>query len=300
MKPVFPSKRLLITGIESFTGKYIRELFEINGYDVYGTLLGETSEKKMYPCDITKADQISAIVADVRPDIVIHLAAITFVPDGNSVTIYDVNLFATLNLLDALIEHRIPVKKVILPSTSNVYGNLELEAIKEDQCPQPLSHYALSKYAMEQMSKNYFLKLPIIITRPFNYSGVGQAEHFIIPKIVSLFRNRQPVLKLGNIDIYRDFSDVRDVANAYLTLAESALTSEIINISSGTIHSLQEIISMAASATNHQLEIYVDPAFVRPHEIKRLGGDNSRLCTLGWKRRYSLPETIEWMIKILE
>ncbi|ADR34779.1 NAD-dependent epimerase/dehydratase [Sulfuricurvum kujiense DSM 16994] len=290
------SKRLLITGIESFTGKYIRDIFESHGYEVFGTVLGKTSGDRIYTCDITQADQIDAVIAHVRPDTVIHLAAITFVPDGNSVDIYNVNLFATLHLLDALVRHALPYQKVILPSTSNVYGNIPLEAIHEEICPQPLSHYALSKYAMEQMARNYFDRLPILLTRPFNYTGADQAERFVIPKIAAHYREKKSAMELGNIDVYRDFSDVRDVAEAYFVLAESAVSSEIFNIGSGKVFSLREIIEMAESASAHRLEIRTNPTFVRSNEIERLGGDNTRLKNLGWKPRHTMEETIRWMI----
>ncbi|MFA5216701.1 GDP-mannose 4,6-dehydratase [Sulfuricurvum sp.] len=290
------SKRLLITGIESFTGHYVRDLFETHGYEVYGTVFSGAKRDKIYPCDITNSDAINAVISEVRPDIVIHLAAITFVPDGDSSAIYDVNLFATLNLLDALLKHHSSVSKVILPSTSNVYGNIALESISENECPQPLSHYALSKYAMEQMGRNYFTQLPIILTRPFNYTGVGQAEQFIVPKIVAHFRAKKRILELGNIDIYRDFSDVRDVAQAYLILAESSLSSEVINIASNTIYSLREIITIAEKASGHHLDIVTNPAFVRANEILRLGGDNTRLRNLGWSPVFEIEETIAWMV----
>lgn len=290
------SKRLLITGIESFTGKYIRDIFESHGYEVFGTVLGKASGDRIYTCDITQADQIDTVIAHVRPDTVIHLAAITFVPEGTSLDIYNVNLFATLHLLDALIRHDAGKTKVILPSTSNVYGNLPLEAIHEEICPQPLSHYALSKYAMEQMARNYFDRLPILITRPFNYTGAGQVERFVIPKIVAHFRRKKSTMELGNIDVYRDFSDVRDIAEAYYVLAESTASSEIFNIASGKVFSLREIIAMAESASEHRLEIRTNPAFVRSNEIERLGGDNTRLKNLGWTPRYTMEETIRWMI----
>lgn len=290
------SKRLLITGIESFTGKYVREIFETNGYDVYGTVLNSSTDDHVYTCDMTKPHHIDAIIEKIQPDIVIHLAAITFVPDGDSLNIYEVNLFATLNLLDALIKYQIPLTKVILPSSSNVYGNIAIESITENECPQPLSHYALSKYAMEQMARNYFTRLPIVIARPFNYTGAGQTERFVIPKIVAHFRDKKSILELGNIDIYRDFSDVRDVARAYLLLCESSLVHDVINIASGHIYSLREMITMAEEASGHRLDITINPAFVRANEIERLGGDNSRLRALGWSNAFEMKETIAWML----
>lgn len=290
------SKRLLITGIESFTGNYVRELFKANGYEVHGTVLGNAQGEHTYSCDITKADEIDAVIEKVRPDIVIHLAAITFVPQSQSLEIYNVNLFATLHLLDALVKHKVSVVKVILPSTSNVYGNIPLKSISENECPQPLSHYALSKYAMEQMARNYFTQLPIILTRPFNYTGVGQIEKFVIPKIVAHFSAKKELIELGNIDIYRDFTDVRDVARAYLTLANSSLTSNIINIASGTTYSLRNIIAMAESISGHHMEVIVNPEFVRSNEIKYLGGDNTKLRNLDWSPTVTMEETIQWML----
>lgn len=293
---VSASKRLLITGIESFTGAYVREVFEAAGYEVHGTVLGEASGDRVYSCDVTDPAQIDAVVARSLPDTVIHLAAITFVPEGNSAFIYDVNLFGTLHLLDALVRHGAGNSKVILPSTANVYGNLPLAAISESECPGPVSHYALSKYAMEQMARGYFDRLPVIITRPFNYTGATQDVRFVIPKIVSHFRERKSVIELGNIDVYRDFSDVRDVAAAYLVLAESSARGEVFNIASGSVYSLREVIAMAEAVSGHSPEIRINPAFVRSGEIGRLGGDNSRLRSLGWERRYGFDETVAWML----
>ncbi len=290
------SKRLLIIGIESFTGEYVREAFEAAGYEVYGTIMGGASGQRVYSCDVTDPLQIDAVIAHTLPDVVLHLAAITFVPEGNSAHIYDVNVFAPIHLLESLIRHGAGRTKVILPSTSNVYGNLPLESIGEGECPQPISHYALSKYAMEQMASTYFDRLPIIITRPFNYTGIGQAEKFVIPKILSHFRERKRVIELGNLDVYRDFSDVRDVAAAYVTLAESSVRGEVFNIASGNIYSLREVMAMAESASGHSLEVRINPAFVRSGEIEKLGGDNTRLRALDWYPRYRFEDTVAWML----
>lgn len=127
------------------------------------------------------------------------------------------------------------------------------------------------------MARTYDDRLPLIITRPFNYTGVGQEEHFLIPKIVAHYRRREPAIELGNLDVVRDFSDVRFVVEVYRRLLESEARAETVNLCSGRGVALGEIIERMNQIAGHAIQVNVNPAFVRANEIRRLIGDNGKL-----------------------
>jgi nucleoside-diphosphate-sugar epimerase len=250
-------------------------------------------------CDLTDAAAVREAVARIQPTHVAHLAALAFVGHGDARAFYDVNLFGTLNLLEALAAAERPPLRVLIASSANVYGTPGVEVIDESVCPAPVNHYACSKLAMEHMAHTFFERLPIVMTRPFNYTGVGQDEKFLIPKIVSHFKRQAPFIELGNLDVSRDFSDVRDVAAAYVALLLDAqgVEGQTFNVCSGRAHSLREVLNMAERISGRSMEIRVNPAFVRSNEVPRLLGSGLKLQQLtGLSPRIPLDETISWMI----
>ena len=146
--------------------------------------------------------------------------------------------------------------------------------------------------------RQYFDDLPIVMTRPFNYTGRGQGDNFLIPKIVKHFRERAPRLELGNRDVVRDFSDVRDVAGYIVRLLQSDARGLPVNLCSGTGHSLQWIIDQCRAITGHDLEVATNPAFVRANEIRSLIGSTARLGSLvGPLGPTPLGDTLRWMLE---
>lgn len=225
-----------------------------------------------------------------------HLAAISFVAHGDADEIYHTNIVGTRNLLEALAEADVKPRSVVLASSANVYGSAAVEPITEDTPPAPANDYAVSKLAMEQMARLWMDRLPITLVRPFNYTGVGQSENFLIPKIVQHFRRGDKVIELGNTDVARDFSDVRDVARAYAAIVDKAPAGETVNICSGTAHTLGEVLDMMAKIAGYTIEVRVNPAFVRGNEVNRLVGSNARLRGLtGFAPVIPLEETLRWM-----
>lgn len=272
-------KKVLITGIDSFTGVHLSSYLENSGYDVYGTSLSKSAEKK-YKCNITNKEEILVILDAVKPDFFVHLSGISFTAHGYNEDFYKVNTIGTINILNAFIELNLKPQKIIIASSATVYGNQGVEILDESMCPKPANHYAASKYAMECMAKNYFDRLNIIITRPFNYTGIGQAEHFLIPKIVKHFREKNQVIELGNLDVSREFNDVTYVCVIYKELLECQTKSEIVNICSNVGIKLLDVIDMMNKLADYKIKVEVNPAFVRKDEIKSLTGSTKKLFSI--------------------
>ena len=270
-------RRVLMTGARGFTGEPLRTALEAAGYAVIGTVV-ESAGPGERVLDLTSAADCAALVDEVRPDYVIHLAAISFVQHADAAEFYRVNVVGTTHLLDALAKAPHAPRKVVLASSANIYGNIGGALIAETQPPAPANHYAASKMAMEKMAATYFDRLPIVLTRPFNYTGIGQSPSFLVPKIVSHFARGERRIELGNTDIERDFSDVTMVVDAYRRLLESDASATAFNICTGRATSLQAIIALVEEIAGYSIEVVVNPAFVRANDIKRLTGD-PRLLT---------------------
>ncbi|WP_407278720.1 GDP-mannose 4,6-dehydratase [Aromatoleum evansii] len=291
-------KRALITGFKGFTGWYVAAELEAHGWEVWGTgAHDEAGDARYRHVDLADAAGLREVIAEVRPDAVVHLAAIAFVGHGDADAFYRVNLIGTRNLLAALGAAAQRPECVLLASSANVYGNATEGVLNEATPPDPANDYAVSKLAMEYMARLWMDRLPIVIARPFNYTGVGQAESFLLPKIVAHFRRRAEVIELGNLDVCRDFSDVRAVARAYRRLLEVGPVGEPVNVCSGRTHSLREALAMAEAITGHSMRVEVNPAFVRANEVRSLCGDPAKLRRLiGEWDTPPLEDTLRWML----
>jgi nucleoside-diphosphate-sugar epimerase len=149
---------------------------------------------------------------------------------------------------------------------------------------------------MEYMARLWHDKLPIVVARPFNYTGVGQSPQFLLPKIVDHFQRGERVIELGNIDVERDFSDVRRVADAYRRLLDKAPAGGVFNVCSGRAVSLKAVIAMMERIAGYTIEVRVNPAFVRANEVRRLQGDCTRLqAAIGTLDDIPLETTLRWM-----
>jgi nucleoside-diphosphate-sugar epimerase len=149
---------------------------------------------------------------------------------------------------------------------------------------------------MEYMARLWTDKLPITIVRPFNYTGVGQHDNFLLPKIVSHFRRGDKAIELGNLAVARDFSDVRMVVKAYRRLLAASPAGQVFKVCSGAAHSLDDVLSMMARIAGYRIEVSVNPAFVRAKDVLRLTGSNARLQgAVGPLEPVPLEETLRWM-----
>lgn len=293
------SKRILITGSEGFTGQYVVNEFKLAGYEVYGTGSRHANpiDYQYYQAKLSDKNAIIKLLSEVKPNLIIHLAALAFIGTDEKESYYDTNLIGTLNLLEAVSKSNINVDKILLSSSANVYGNQSSGILNEENICLPENHYAASKLAMEYMAKIWMSQLPIIITRPFNYTGKGQAEHFLIPKIIAHFKEKSEVIELGNINIWRDFNDVRTIAYVYRQLIELGNVSEVYNVGSGRMYSLKEIILLCEKITGHSIEVKINPQFIRYNEVDKLCADTTKLekC-IGSFNKHSFKKTLEWLL----
>lgn len=289
-------EKVFITGISGFTGKHLEEVLLNAGYLVYGTTFSMPKENHHFKCNMLSKEEVSSVLNRIQPDYVIHLAAISFVASDNVPNMYETNILGTLNLLETLDNLSLSPKKIIIASSAAVYGNIG-SVLSEDMCPKPINHYGNSKLVMENMVANFYDKFNIIITRPFNYTGIGQESNFLIPKIVSHFKDKKDFIELGNLYTYREYNDVRFLSKVYLELMNRDFNSGVVNISSGITHKIHDILELMENISSHSIEVRVNNRFVRKNEIKELKGSSEKLNDiLGMKiSSYSLEETLKEM-----
>lgn len=276
--------RIAVTGVQGFTGRFVAAALAERGIECVPL-----------SADLADKDAVEAAVADTGFDRLIHLAARAFVNADDWAAFYTVNQLGTFHLLDAVARIR-PGTRCILASSAQVYGPGAEGLVAEDAPTHPANHYAISKLAMEQGAALWRNRIETVVTRPFNYTGIGQETQYLIPKIVEHFRSRAPVIELGNLWVKRDFGDVRAVAEAYAGLALAEVPPAVANIATGTVRSIDDILGILTDLSGHKLEVRVNPAFVRAGDVPVLGGDPGRLrlALPEWRPR-DLSSTLAWM-----
>lgn len=278
--------KLLVTGADGFTGRHLLRIAREAGHEV--TELN---------CDLRDRDALKECTAKAAPDAVLHLAAISFVGHADVSEFYNVNLMGTLNLLDALAALPNKPKSILLASSANVYGNCDQSPISESQVPNPVNHYAISKLAMEYAARLYLDRLPLFIVRPFNYTGPGQAQSFLIPKLIAHFARGGGPLELGNLEVEREFNDVRFVCEVYLRLLATAKSGEVYNICTGKPVLVKSVITLLKQISGCPLEVIVNSACIRANEVYSLCGDPAKLIAeIGELPSPGLESTLRWML----
>ncbi|MFJ4397092.1 GDP-mannose 4,6-dehydratase [Pseudomonas sp. NPDC089396] len=290
-------KTVLITGLSGFTGAHLAHRLTQDGWRIAG--LGGRRldcEAEHLDADLNDTGRLAEWIGKVQPTHVIHLAALAHVTASDALSYYRVNVLGTESLLTALQDSGAALEKVVIASSANIYGNALVSPIVESSEARPMNHYAVSKLAMEALVRKWFTRFPMLVTRPFNYTGPGQSEAFVFAKIVAAFARRQDELTLGNLDVSRDLSDVRYVAEAYARMLECDAEGEFVNICSGRSVSLLEVIDEMSRIAGYRPQVRVNPAFVRADEVKELFGSPSKLYDVVGKLEVpSLHETLQSM-----
>jgi len=276
---------VLVTGSNGFTGKTLVRMLEQNSFKVFNL-----------DCDITKKKELNEFIKDLNPTFVFHLAAISSLEFSNHEMINEVNVDGTKNLLTTLNNMVKLPKLVVIPSSAYVYGDPESDYLSEQSRIAPRSIYAKSKLEVEKLCKN-FTSFPILITRPFNYTGVDQQSSFLVPKIINHFKLRKKEIELGNINVKREFNDVRDVCEIYIKFLKNINFSTTVNICSGNTYSIKDIINICTKLTGHSINIKVNPKFKRKKEISNIIGNPQKMRSLVGNHLFrNLEDTIEFML----
>jgi GDP-4-dehydro-6-deoxy-D-mannose reductase len=291
-------KRLFITGQSGFVGTAFERLRE-HSVAAHGWEL--ISADSAY--DLLDPASLDAVLQQVRPEAVIHLAGQTFIPEAfrDPAHTLDVNLKGTLNLLQALQRNDFN-GTFLYVSSGDVYGRVsaELLPISEQQPARPQNPYAVSKAAAELLCYQWSCNLPwrILVARPFNHIGPGQREDFVISSVArQLARIRlklqAPRLLVGDVDVSRDFLDVEDVISAYLGLLESGQNGEIYNVCSGKEYLIRDMIASMLYLTETDAVIEQDPARLRPSDLRRVKGSNQKIMQVtGWQPTIPMQQTL--------
>jgi len=278
-------KTILITGSKGFTGRTLVNMLNKKNFKVLAL-----------DCDISKKKQLQDALKDVSPEYVVHLAAISNVEHYDVSIINKVNIEGTRNLL-SIINNMVNLPKlVVIPSSAYVYGVPKSGILNENSKLDPLNAYGKSKLEMENLCED-FQNLSILITRPFNYTGSDQELSFLIPKIIHHFKLKRKDIELGNLNVKREFNDVRDVCEIYIKFIENVNFSDKINICSGKSHSICEVIKICERLTGHIINIKVNQNLKRTSEISNIIGDPKKMnAMIGDHVFYNLEDTLKSML----
>ena len=314
------NKNILVTGADGFIGSHLTEALVNYGYNVrafvcynsfnsYGWLDSVSNEIKnkieFFPGDIRDPNGVREAMKQI--DVVFHLAALIAIPFSyHSPDSYiDTNVKGTLNVIQAARDNK--VKRVLVTSTSEVYGTAQFVPITELHPKQPQSPYSASKIGADAIADSFYrsFELPITIVRPFNTFGPRQSARAVIPTIISQLLNGVKEIKLGDITPTRDLLFVRDTVNGFLKIAEcDKLIGHEVNIATQSEISVGDLAQQLINSINPSAKIIIDSVRFRPEksEVFRLFGSNEKLKSYtDWKQNYTLAEglkeTIEWFSK---
>ena len=253
--------------------------------------------------DICSKPALLAYLTDNLPETVLHLAALSFVPDSFKAPekTFEVNFLGTLRLLEALAESGFR-GRLLFVGTGDAYGLVPIEAqpIREGQPLRPRNPYAVSKVAAEALCYQWSQTGPfeVVMARPFNHIGAGQAPTFAISDFARQIAEisagqRPPVLEVGNIDVTRDFTDVKDVLKAYELLLSKGRNGEVYNVCSGVERSVRSLVERLLELAGVEAEIQNDPSRFRPSDQPRVCGDHAKLTEdTGWQPEVSMDDTL--------
>jgi len=294
----------LITGADGFVGEHLVK--ELKG-NVYGIGLSDCCEflgkDRYFQCDITNADKLNQVIKSINPSYIYHLAGLSSVSDcaQHPADAVNINVNGFLNLLKSVRDNKID-SKILFVSSAHVYGNPDniSNGITEEVLINPESEYGMTKACCEILGRQFMSSydLKIIFLRSFNHFGPGQRKGFFISDICSQIAGIEaglidPVIKTGNINVYRDLLDVRDVVNAYNLAMQKCKPGEIYNICSGRPVLLKDVLEKLISFSSKDIKVVCNSINIRNSDPKRLYGNNDKFVKeTSWQICYDLGESL--------
>ena len=305
--------RALITGITGFTGSHMAEYLLKDGHEVVGTVRGRNRQTEfidgiknvitLLECDLTDTNSVSQTLDEAVPDVIFHLAAQSFVPTSwraPQETI-NTNVIGTLNMLESIRRSKTdPV--VQISGSSEEYGFVlpDETPIKETNQLRPLSPYAVSKIAQDLLGYQYYKSygIKVVRTRAFNIVGPRSAEKIVTAafakQIAEIEKGVEPVIHVGNLDAFRDFTDVRDIVRAYVMAVDKCDYGEAYNICSEKTWKIRDMLDLLLSMSSKKIEIKEDSARMRPSDVQILLGDSTKFRNkTGWKPQIDFEQTLQ-------
>jgi len=300
--------RVFVTGIEGFVGGHLARHLKERGDEVYGIHYappGEELPANLFPCDINDFNTLKKALEESRPDWIIHLAGISSVAEAekNPIPTYEVNTIGTLKLLIAVHQLMLPCR-ILLISSADVYGRGDRPHSETDPV-QPLTAYARSKYLAEEIARLYYQTwdMDIVILRSFSHTGPGQAERFIFAKVASHIAKVEqgkasPILEMGDLEVRRDYTDVRDIVRAYISALENCPAGETYNVTSGRPVRLRDGVEILLGLARQKIEIRQSVSEKRPYDIPFLSGNPEKFHrATGWTPQIPFEKTLSDLLE---
>lgn len=306
--------RVLITGITGFAGSHLAEYILANHTDaeVFGTVRWRSrmdniaaiqDQVRLIEADLKDMASLRTVLAEVKPDRIFHLAAQSFVPTSWKcpAETFAINALGEINLFEALLSLDLK-PRIQIAGSSEEYGQVFSDEIpmKESNPLRPLSPYAVSKVAQDLLAFQYYKSygLKTVRTRGFNHTGPRRGDVFVTSSFARQIaeiekKKRPPVIKVGNLEAKRDFTDVRDMVRAYWLALERGVEGEVYNIGRGQAFSMKEVLDRLMSLSRAKMEVQVDPARLRPSDVPVLLADSTKFVSLtGWRPMIPFKQTL--------
>ncbi|MEW5899918.1 MAG: GDP-mannose 4,6-dehydratase [Acidobacteriota bacterium] len=306
--------RVLITGITGFAGSHLAEYILAHHPDVevYGTVRWRSRmeniqdfRERIELCEADLKDMVSLqnCLAHIKPDRVFHLAAQSYVPTSWTcpTETFATNALGQINLFEAILSLKLS-PCIQVAGSSEEYGHVSAAEVpmKETNPLRPLSPYAVSKVAQDLLGYQYFMSygLPIVRTRGFNHTGPRRGEVFVTSSFAKQIaeiekKKREPVISVGNLEARRDFSDVRDIVEAYWLSLEKGVAGEVYNIGSGVARSIKDVLEVLLSLSRVRVKVEIDPKRLRPSDVPILHADAEKFARqTGWQPKIPFEQTL--------
>lgn len=299
--------RVLIFGAGGFVGSYLCKEFLNNGYKVSGTDKGEgsalPSEVDFYKTDLMQADEVEKLIGQIQPDIIVNLAAISSVGASWNMpqTTMAINVIGALNIMEAARKSE-QKPRILFVGSSEEYVISE-NPLDENTQLNANNPYGISKVTQEQLAKLYREQygLKIYCVRPFNHTGIGQKDTFVLPsfckQVAEIDKSgKDGKIQVGNLKVKRDFSHVKDVVRAYRMIVENDNCNQIYNVGSGNAYSLEDMLTYIIGLSDQNIEIEVDQNRIRPTDQPVICCDRSLIGKeLGWEPQYNVYDALREM-----